>query len=59
MIRFAVLNRARDGLALSASTDMDTSLEIRDVKKYTKILAKKARQFPRRCSMKVGNLRVK
>lgn len=58
MIRFAVINRARDGLALSASTDMDTGLDLVDSKKSVKLLAKKARQFPTKCFMKIGRFKI-
>ena len=58
MIRFAVIYRARDGLALSASTDMDASLDLIESKKRSKLLAKKARQFPTKCFMNVGNFNI-
>ena len=58
MIRFAVIYRARDGLALSASTDMDASLDLIESKKCSKLLAKKARQFPTKCFMNVGNFNI-
>ena len=55
MIRFAVIYRAHDGLALSASTDLDSSLDLIESKKCSKLLSKKARQFPTKCFMNVGN----
>ena len=58
MIRFAVVHRAKDGLALSASTDMDSGIELRDSKRFAKILSRKARQFPVRCTMTVGRFKI-
>ena len=58
MIRFAVVHRAKDGLALSASTDMDSGVELRDSKRYAKLLSRKARKFPVRCWMAVGRFRI-
>jgi len=58
MIRFAVVHRAKDGLALSASTDVDSGVELRDSKRYAKILSRKARQFPVRCTMTVGRFKI-
>lgn len=58
MIRFAVVHRAKDGLALSASTDIDSGIELRDSKRFAKILSRKARQFPVRCTMTVGRFKI-
>lgn len=58
MIRFAVIHRARDGLALSASMDLDSGVELRDSKRYAKVLSKKARHFPVRSIVKVGRFHV-
>lgn len=58
MIRFAVIHRAKDGLALSASTDVDSGVELRDSKRYAKLLSKKSRQFPVRSIMHVGRFNV-
>ena len=58
MIRFAVIHRAKDGLALSASTDVESGVELRESKRYAKIISKKARQFPIRSIMQVGRFNV-
>lgn len=58
MIRFAVVHRAKDGLALSASTDIDSGVELRESKRYAKVLSRKARQFPNRCVMEVGRFKI-
>ena len=58
MIRFAVIHRAKDGLALSASTDMESGVELRECKRYAKLISRKARQFPVRCTMSVGRFRI-
>jgi hypothetical protein len=58
MIRFAVVHRSKDGLALSASTDIDSGIELRDSKRYSKMLSRKARQFPVRCTMTVGRFKI-
>jgi len=58
MIRFAVIYRARDGLALSASTDLDSSFDLIESKKCSKLLSKKARHFPTKCFMVVGNFAI-
>lgn len=49
--------RSKDGLALSASTDFnDEGLrDVKESKKYLKILAKKTFQFPDRCMLSTGN----
>ena len=43
MIRFAVINRAKDGLALSASTDLDAGL---DLKKVGEIIGEESKAVP-------------
>lgn len=58
MIRFAVVHRAKDGLALSASTDMDNGVELRESKRYAKLVSRKSRQFPVRSWMAVGRFRI-
>ena len=58
MIKFSVVHRAKDGLALSASTDVESGIELRDSKRYTKLLARKARHFPVRSKMTVGKYRI-
>eukprot|EP00794_Sanderia_malayensis_P003465 gene3465-3962_t len=58
MIRFAVIHRARDGLALSASTDLDAGLDLVDSKKSAKLLAKKARELHTKCIMKINQLKI-
>lgn len=58
MIRFAVVHRAKDGLALSASTDLESGIELRDSKRFAKIISRKARQFPVRSTMTVGRFKI-
>jgi SEC22 vesicle trafficking protein A/C len=54
MIYFATLIRVSDGLALSASTDLDTTFEVKESKKRLKLLSRKVGQFPARCTTKIG-----
>ena len=58
MIRFAVIYRARDGLALSATTDLDSGFDLIESKKCSKLLSKKARHFPTKCFMNVENVTI-
>ncbi|XP_002158890.1 vesicle-trafficking protein SEC22a isoform X1 [Hydra vulgaris] len=58
MIRFAVIYRVKDGLALSASTDIDAGLELRDSKRYAKVITRKIKQFGTRSWMAVGQFRI-
>lgn len=59
MIKFAVVHRAKDGLALSASTDLDSEVvKLRESKRYAKLLSRKARQFPVKSAMLVGGFRI-
>jgi len=53
MIIYALIARTRDGLALSASTDADNVKEVRENRKFMKILSKKVATCPDRCSLKV------
>lgn len=55
MVLFAMITRVSDGMALSASTDLDMHFELKESKKYAKTLARKANQYPTRCTMKCGN----
>ncbi|KAK3907999.1 Vesicle-trafficking protein SEC22a [Frankliniella fusca] len=57
MILYTLIVRSKDGLALSASTDFnDEGLrDVKESKKYLKILAKKTYQFPDRCILNTGN----
>lgn len=50
-----MITRVSDGMALSASTDLDMHFELKESKKYAKTLARKANQYPTRCTMKCGN----
>ncbi|CAB4034268.1 Vesicle-trafficking SEC22a, partial [Paramuricea clavata] len=54
MIYFATLIRVSDGLALSASTDLDTTFEVKESKKRLKLLSRKVGQLPARCTTKIG-----
>ena len=54
MIFFATLTRVSDGLALSASTDLDTSFEVKESKKRLKLLSRKVGQLPARCTTRIG-----
>ncbi|XP_034230932.1 vesicle-trafficking protein SEC22a-like [Thrips palmi] len=56
MILYTLIVRSKDGLALSASTDFnDEGLrDVKESKKYLKLLAKKAFQFPDRCMLHTG-----
>ena len=54
MIYFATLIRVNDGLALCASTDLDTTFEMKESKKRLKLLSKKVGQLPARCTSKIG-----
>ena len=58
MIKFAVVHRASDGLALSASTDMEAGVELRESKRLSKLLSRKARNYPVRSTMEVGRFRI-
>ena len=58
MIKFAVVHRARDGLALSASTDTEAGVELRESKRFAKLLSRKARNYPVRSTMAVGRFRI-
>lgn len=54
MILFATLTRVSDGLALSASTDLDTTFEVKESKKRLKLLSRKVGQLPARCTTRIG-----
>ena len=58
MIRFAVVHRAKDGLALTASTDLESGIELRESKRFAKLISRKARQFPVRSTMEVGRFKI-
>ncbi|KAM9304874.1 vesicle-trafficking protein SEC22a [Gastrophryne carolinensis] len=54
LILFASVVRARDGLALSASTDHEQNMSVQETKKYLKVLSRKLEQLPDRCTMRRG-----
>ncbi|XP_023701871.1 vesicle-trafficking protein SEC22a isoform X1 [Cryptotermes secundus] len=56
MIVYALIVRAADGMALSATTDFNDEVNrnIKESKRYVKLLAKKAYQFPDRCTLKLN-----
>jgi len=59
MIKFSVIHRARDGLALSASTDLDSEIiKLRESKRVAKALSRRARQFPVRCFITAGGYKI-
>ncbi|XP_069681170.1 vesicle-trafficking protein SEC22a-like isoform X1 [Periplaneta americana] len=55
MIVYALIVRTSDGMALSATTDFNDEVNrnIKESKRYVKLLAKKAYQFPDRCTLKL------
>ncbi|KAF4518751.1 hypothetical protein B566_EDAN006155 [Ephemera danica] len=57
MIHYALIVRSRDGMALTVSTDCTNDMDknMKEGKRYMKLIAKKTVQFPERCSMKVGS----
>lgn len=59
ILRLFVLARkspgTRDGMPLSASTDLDMHFELKESKRLAKSLARKANQYPTRCAMQCGN----
>ncbi|XP_032233147.1 vesicle-trafficking protein SEC22a [Nematostella vectensis] len=55
MVLFAMISRVSDGMAMSASTDLDMHFELKESKKQAKTLARKANQFPIKCWMRSGN----
>ncbi|XP_021925127.1 vesicle-trafficking protein SEC22a-like [Zootermopsis nevadensis] len=56
MIVYALIVRTADGMALSATTDFNDEVNrnIKESKRYVKLLAKKAYQFPERCTLKLN-----
>jgi len=56
MIVYALIVRTLDGMALSATTDFNDEVNrnMKDSKRYVKLLAKKSYQFPDRCTMTLG-----
>jgi len=56
MIVYALIVRTSDGMALSATTDFNDEVNrnMKDSKRYVKLLAKKSYQFPDRCTMNLG-----
>lgn len=60
MILYSLIIRTADGMALSASTDFSNEINknIKDSKRYVKLIAKKASQFPDRCSLCIGSYTI-
>ncbi|XP_070565986.1 vesicle-trafficking protein SEC22a-like [Ptychodera flava] len=56
MVLCAIITRVSDGLALTASTDLDLNKELKDSRLYVKALSKKVATLPDRCSIHLGNL---
>lgn len=56
MIEYALIVRTKDGMALSASTDFNTQENntVKGCKRYVKVVAKKATQFPERCILNLS-----
>lgn len=55
MIEYALIVRTKDGMALSASTDFtQENNTIKGCKRYVKVVAKKASQFPDRCILSLS-----
>lgn len=56
MIVYALIVRTKDGMALSATTDFNDEINksIKESKRYVKIVAKKASQFPDRCILNLS-----
>ena len=51
MILYALIIRASDGMPLTASVEADNQPQVRDSKRLLKLLGKKVKQFPDRCSL--------
>lgn len=60
MIHYALIIRSKDGMALTASTDSSNDMDknLKEGKRYMKLLAKKTTQFPERCTMKIGEFSI-
>ncbi|XP_075224987.1 vesicle-trafficking protein SEC22a-like isoform X2 [Lycorma delicatula] len=56
MIVYALISRTKDGMALSATTDFNDEVNksLKESKKYVKLVAKKAAQYPDRCTVNLG-----
>lgn len=56
MIIYALIVRTVDGMALTATTDFndETNRDVKENKRYVKLVAKKSSQFPDRCSLNLG-----
>jgi len=54
MIYYAMVIRSRDGLTLSASTESETLREVREAKGSLKMLARKIKSFPDRCTLRLN-----
>lgn len=54
MISYALILRSADGMPLTASVEMDNQPQVRDAKRILKLLGKKAKRFPDRCSLHVS-----
>lgn len=60
MIVYALIVRTSDGMALSATTDFNDEVNrnIKESKRYVKLLAKKAFQFPDRCTLSLDTYTI-
>lgn len=58
MVLFAMITRISDGMALTASTDLDMHFELKESKRFAKTLARKVNQYPARCTMQCGNHKI-
>ena len=60
MIEYALIVRTSDGMALSATTDFndEVNTNVKESKRYVKLLAKKAFQFPDRCTLSLDTCTI-
>ncbi|GAB6030602.1 Vesicle-trafficking protein S22a [Chamberlinius hualienensis] len=54
MILYSLIARSSDGMPLTASVDTDDKPDVQLSKKYLKLLAKKSKSFPERCSVLIN-----
>lgn len=54
-IIYALIIRTKDGMPLSATTDFTDEINknVKECKRYVKLLSKKAQQFPERCALQL------
>jgi len=58
MIIQALVVRSRDGLPLSASTDVDRSSPVKDCQKYLKLIARKLDKLADRCILRMQGYNI-